>query len=114
MPVHDPDVQNLPFFSTSPAFARNITSTFYRCQLAWTRAAELLVPYQQYTYYPPDGLGEVQSHQLRTTINVECPEWLDWFYGALQFQAVHHLFPRLPRHNLRRAQGLCLRVLRED
>ncbi|KAF3031625.1 hypothetical protein E8E12_002535, partial [Didymella heteroderae] len=192
MPEHDPDVQNFPFFSTSPAFARSLTST----RLAWTRAAELLVPYQQYTYYPmmalarfnlyalnwlhvcspraarlgapswvrtvelvfmacfwllfayllvwrtlpswsvraafvavshmatmllhaqftlsrwgmsTSDLGPLESfaqHQLRTTMDIECPPWLDWFYGGLQFQAVHHLFPRLPRHSLRRAQGL--------
>jgi len=43
---------------------------------------------------------------LRTTMDVDCPQWLDFFHGGLQFQAVHHLFPRLPRHNLRRAQKL--------
>lgn len=44
-------------------------------------------------------------HQLRTTMDIECPLWLDWFHGGLQFQAIHHLFPRLPRHNLRTVQG---------
>ena len=43
---------------------------------------------------------------LRTTMDVDCPEWLDFFHGGLQFQAIHHLFPRLPRHNLRRTQKL--------
>lgn len=43
---------------------------------------------------------------LRTTMDIECPEWLDFFHGGLQFQAVHHLFPRIPRHNLRRTQRL--------
>ncbi|KAI9051214.1 hypothetical protein LZ554_005316 [Drepanopeziza brunnea f. sp. 'monogermtubi'] len=41
--------------------------------------------------------------QLRTTMDVDCPAWMDWFHGGLQFQAVHHLFPSLPRHNLRQA-----------
>jgi delta8-fatty-acid desaturase len=41
------------------------------------------------------------AKMLRTTMDVDCPEWLDWFHGGLQYQAVHHLFPRLPRHNLR-------------
>ncbi|RDD46581.1 Delta(8)-fatty-acid desaturase [Trichoplax sp. H2] len=44
--------------------------------------------------------------QLKTTLNVDCPEWLDWFHGGLQFQVEHHLFPRLPRHNLRHARKL--------
>jgi len=54
-------------------------------------------------------LGESESfaqRQLRTTMDVDCPAWLDFIHGGLQFQAVHHLFPRVPRHNLRRLQGL--------
>ena len=43
---------------------------------------------------------------LRTTMDVDCPPWLDFIHGGLQFQAIHHLFPRVPRHNLRRAQGM--------
>ena len=43
---------------------------------------------------------------LRTTMDVGCPEWLDFFHGGLQFQAIHHLYPRIPRHNLRRTQKL--------
>ncbi|KAI9654369.1 MAG: hypothetical protein M1821_006685 [Bathelium mastoideum] len=50
---------------------------------------------------------------LRTTMDVDCPEWLDFFHGGLQFQAVHHLFPRLPRHNLREAQKLVIAFCEE-
>ena len=49
------------------------------------------------------------QRMLRTTMDVECPEWLDWFHGGLQFQAIHHLYPRIPRHNLRRTQKLVQR-----
>lgn len=41
---------------------------------------------------------------LRTTMDIDCPPWLDFIHGGLQFQVIHHLFPRLPRHNLRQAQ----------
>ena len=54
-------------------------------------------------------LGDAESFpqkQLRTTMDVDCPPWLDWLHGGLQFQAVHHLFPRVPRHNLREVQTL--------
>merc|ERR1711968_333571 len=44
--------------------------------------------------------------QVKTTMNVDCPTWMDWFHGGLQFQIEHHLWPRLPRHNLRRAREL--------
>jgi len=40
-------------------------------------------------------------HQLATSLDVDCPEWLDWLHGGLQFQVVHHLWPRLPRHRYR-------------
>jgi delta8-fatty-acid desaturase len=52
------------------------------------------------------GAESFPQRQLRTTMDVDCPEWLDFFHGGLQFQAIHHLFPRVPRHNLRRLQPL--------
>jgi fatty acid desaturase len=39
--------------------------------------------------------------QLRTSLDIDCPTYLDWFHGGLQFQVVHHLFPRIPRSRLR-------------
>jgi len=57
-------------------------------------------------------LGVAESfpqRMLRTTMDVDCPQWLDFFHGGLQFQAIHHLYPRIPRHNLRRAQKLVQR-----
>lgn len=51
-------------------------------------------------------LESFAQKQLRTTMDVDCPPWLDFIHGGLQFQAVHHLFPRVPRHNLRQAQTL--------
>jgi delta8-fatty-acid desaturase len=196
MPEHDPDLQNVPLFSTSPTYLKGVLSTFYNFEFVWDAAAEFLVPYQKYTYYPimalarfnlyalswlhlcspraaqlgaawwtrpvelvfmvcywaiygyalvwltlptwpirigfvlishlvtmilhvqitlshwgmpTSDLGPTESfpaRQLRTTMDVECPAWLDWVHGGLQFQAVHHLFPRVPRHNLRRGQEL--------
>lgn len=61
-------------------------------------------------------LGPTESFpqkMLRTTMDIDCPEWLDFFHGGLQFQAIHHLFPRVPRHNLRRTQKLVLQFCRE-
>ncbi|KAK1267958.1 Delta(8)-fatty-acid desaturase [Acorus gramineus] len=36
------------------------------------------------------------------SLNIDCPPWMDWFHGGLQFQVEHHLFPRLPRCHLRK------------
>jgi delta8-fatty-acid desaturase len=60
----------------------------------------------------PDG-AEFLATQVKGTLNIECHRSMDWFHGGLQFQLEHHLFPRLPRHNLRRvsamARALCRR-----
>ncbi|KAL2218442.1 delta 6-fatty acid desaturase [Thermoascus aurantiacus ATCC 26904] len=53
------------------------------------------------------------QRMLRTTMDVDCPTWLDFFHGGLQFQAIHHLYPRIPRHNLRRTQKLVMEFCRE-
>ena len=53
--------------------------------------------------YNDDG-DEWFTMQVRTSLNVLCPTWMDWFHGGLQFQTEHHLYPRLPRHNLRVAR----------
>lgn len=47
------------------------------------------------------GLNFIE-YQLSGSLDVDCPPSMDWFHGGLQFQAVHHLIPRVPRHNLRR------------
>lgn len=65
---------------------------------------------------PTADLGDAESfpqRQLRTTMDVDCPEWLDFVHGGLQFQVVHHLFPRLPRHNLRKVLPLVREFCKE-
>lgn len=199
-PEHDPDIQNVPLFATTPSFFKSLKSSYYDFTFAWDAVADIMVPIQHYTYYPIMGiarfnlyllswihvfsekssalgkskawwfqpteiffmscywyifgykllwctlptwpirigfvlvshvvtmplhvqitlshwgmstsdLGESESfaqRQLRTTMDVDCPAWLDFIHGGLQFQAVHHLFPRVPRHNLRRLQALVI------
>ncbi len=48
------------------------------------------------------------THQVRTSMDVDCPEWLDWVHGGLQFQVIHHLLPRLPRNRLREVRNKML------
>ncbi|CDK28943.1 unnamed protein product [Kuraishia capsulata CBS 1993] len=197
-PVHDPDIQHLPFFAVSSRLLGSVYSTYYENTLWFDAFAKTFVRFQRYTYYlilsfgrfnlyrlswihlilgqgPKKGkaaylryleltglcfffywffylvitkrltnwsdrliflmishvttmvvhvqitlshfgmstsdLGPSESfaaRQLRTTMDVDCPEWFDYFHGGLQFQAIHHLFPRLPRHNFRRVQPLVI------
>ena len=62
-------------------------------------------------------LGPVESfphRQLRTTSDVICPPSLSFLHGGLHLQVTHHLFPRLPRHNLLRASILVKEFAREQ
>lgn len=202
-PVHDPDIQHLPFFAVSVRLFRNVYLTYYKRTLAFDAVARAMIPLQHYMYYPILCFGRFNlyvllwthllrgdgprrgraawfryfelaglsfffywyfylvvwraidngrdramfvlvSHvatmlvhvqitllhfamltadlglselfvlrQLRTTMDVDCPEWLDFLHGGLQFQAIHHLFPRMPRHNFRRAQPLVVDFCRD-
>lgn len=43
--------------------------------------------------------------QVRTSRNVNGHPVTDWMMGGLNYQIEHHLFPNMPRANLRHAQG---------
>lgn len=38
--------------------------------------------------------------QIRTTRNLSMDPFTTWFTGGLNYQIEHHMFPKLPRHNL--------------
>ncbi|GAV56989.1 Cyt-b5 domain-containing protein/FA_desaturase domain-containing protein [Cephalotus follicularis] len=54
---------------------------------------------------PPSG-GDWFETQTMGTLDISCSSWMDWFHGGLQFQIEHHLFPRLPRCQLRKIAPL--------
>ncbi len=41
--------------------------------------------------------------QFETTRNLAMPAWLSWFFIGLDHQIEHHLFPRIPHQNMRKA-----------
>ncbi len=64
-----------------------------------------------------EDLGPVESfpdRQLRTTMDVECPEQWGFIHGGLHLQVAHHLFPRLPRHNLYKATRMAKEFAKGD
>jgi len=68
------------------------------CQITFNHFA---MPTYSGVGYNESSEGHFIKVQLSTTCDVGCDPWFDWFHGGLQFQTIHHLFPRLPRHNLR-------------
>ncbi|MEU2506626.1 acyl-CoA desaturase [Streptomyces sp. NPDC007863] len=53
------------------------------------------------------------TRQVVTSRNILPHRVTDFFYGGLNYQIEHHLFPSMPRRNLRRAQPLVKRYLLE-
>jgi delta8-fatty-acid desaturase len=193
-PVHDPDIQHMPFFAITTRIF-NAYSSYYHRVMKLDAAAKFFLRHQHKLYYVILGFGRFNLHvlsfsylftaprvryrwlelggicffftwysyflsflpsasiraayilisyfltvplhvqitlshfgmstedlgpeepfpakQLRTTMDVDCPEWFDWFHGGLQYQAVHHLFPRIPRHNLRQGVPLVKQFCKE-
>jgi len=61
--------------------------------------------------YDADKRPDFWKLQVTTTRNVTgghgIPQaFVDWFCGGLQYQVDHHLFPMLPRHNLKKTHDL--------
>jgi delta8-fatty-acid desaturase len=50
---------------------------------------------------PPHG-NDWFEKQTSGTIDISCSSYMDWIFGGLQFQLEHHLFPRMPRTQLRK------------
>jgi fatty acid desaturase len=66
---------------------------------------------------PMPGPGERWDHlrkQVLTSRNVRGGPVTDWFLGGLNYQVEHHLFPSVPRPNLRKIQPMvrehCVKV----
>jgi delta8-fatty-acid desaturase len=60
-----------------------------------------------------DESDEWYRQQLKTTLDVDCPAWMDLFHIGLQFQVEHHLYPHIPRHNLRIVKGLVKEICKK-
>lgn len=55
---------------------------------------------------PPDVRIDFFRRQVLMSRNVTGSRWITWFMGGLNYQIEHHLFPAMPRPNLRRAQPI--------
>lgn len=73
---------------------------------------------EEATFPLPNEAGKMEhdwaTHQVLTTVDFSRGNWLvTWYVGGLNYQIEHHLFPTMPRCNLRQAQPLIERFCRE-
>jgi len=50
--------------------------------------------------------GDFFTRNILSSLDVDCPSYLDWFHGGLQFQTLHHCYPRIGRQHLRKTEPL--------
>ncbi|MES1907726.1 MAG: hypothetical protein MHM6MM_000788 [Cercozoa sp. M6MM] len=67
----------------------------------------------QYTPEEEEALGFFEF-QLRTSRNIKTSWWSHWFHGGLEMQIEHHLFPMLPRHNLRTIAPMVRQIAKDN
>lgn len=63
--------------------------------------------------YPANERPDFWKLQVSTTRNITSNWFVDWFCGGLHYQVDHHLFPMLPRHNLKQVHGMVADFCRE-
>lgn len=62
---------------------------------------------------PPDQRLDFLRRQVLTSRNITGGRWVDVLLGGLNYQIEHHLFPNMPRPNLRRVQPIVQRFCQE-
>lgn len=93
----------------------------WQMRLAWvllSHASDFILYLQTViTHFPREISPGVKTDWIESqavgTLNWFSPPELDWYHGGLQWQIEHHLFPRIPRHNLREASKIVRPVLKE-
>ena len=67
------------------------------------------IPHMAHPYIEKDetkNTGTWMRRQLGANTDIVYPWWMDWSCGGLNLHSVHHLFPRMPTHNYRKAHAL--------
>lgn len=57
--------------------------------------------------------GDFYTRNVRSSLDVSCSPYLDWFHGGLQFQTLHHCYPRIGREHLRKTEPLIVSLCRK-
>lgn len=76
----------------------------------------LISHYSKKFHYLDDICSKTQWYrmQVESNIDIEAPWFMDWFHGGLNFHLVHHLYPRMPRYNYRKATDYVRQVCKEQ
>ncbi|MBA0592433.1 hypothetical protein Gorai_009415, partial [Gossypium raimondii] len=99
----DPDLQHIPVFAVS-SWVMFVLTSFVVTSIQ--HAQFCLNHFSANVYVGPPNGNDWFEKQTNGTLDISCSPWMDWFFGGLQFQLEHHLFPRLPRCHLRQVAPL--------
>lgn len=57
--------------------------------------------------------GDFFTRNVLSSLDVACPTYLDWFHGGLQFQTLHHCYPRIGRQHLRKTEPMIVSLCKK-
>lgn len=57
--------------------------------------------------------GDFFTRNVFSSLDVACPTYLDWFHGGLQFQTLHHCYPRIGRQHLRKTEPMIVSLCKK-
>ncbi|KAF5731760.1 hypothetical protein HS088_TW18G00445 [Tripterygium wilfordii] len=109
---YDPDLQHIPVFAFLPNWTERVSFVFASFAVTSVQHLQFCLNHFSANVYvgPPSG-NDWFEKQTGGTVDISCSPYMDCFFGGLQFQLEHHLFPRLPRCHLRKisplVQDLC-------
>jgi hypothetical protein len=64
---------------------------------------------------PTNAQYSFSSDQFTTTRGVRCDNFItEYFFGGMQYQLEHHLFPTMPRHNYPKVRALAKKFAEEN
>lgn len=43
--------------------------------------------------------GDFYTRNIASSLDVDCATYMDWFHGGLQYQTIHHCYPRMQRQH---------------
>ncbi|KAL2932099.1 Acyl-lipid [Bienertia sinuspersici] len=88
----DPDLQHMPFFRNVPNRAQELLGLLI-CWIWYPLLVSCLPKWYERIPF-------VFEKQTSGTLNINCPPWMDLFFGGQRFKVAHHLFPRVPKCHL--------------
>jgi fatty acid desaturase len=101
-------------FTWLPAWQAIVFAVTHQALVGWYMAAVFAVNHKGMPVLEKDHDLDFLRLQVLTSRNIRSHPLIDFFYGGLNYQIEHHLFPTMPQNKLRRARELTMAYCQEQ